>query len=127
MSLDADKTPGQIVGPTPAPIVGPASAHRSYLVETSSGLLRRNRSHLTEIPDNPEPNEELTPQDLPPSLPQPEPETGTQKSSGYTFPYRNCYQTYISCEDLLRGFISIEVQVVVLDEKISSAVSARIR
>ena len=70
VSLDADKTPGQIVGPTLAP--------RSYLVETSSGLLRRNRSHLTEIPDNPEPNEELTPQDLPPSLPQPEPETQAQ-------------------------------------------------
>ena len=46
---------------------------------TSSGLLRRDRSHLTEMPDTPEPNEEQTPQDLPPpSLPQPEQETQTK-------------------------------------------------
>ena len=70
VSLDGDKTPGLIVGSALAP--------RSHMVETPSGRLRQNRSHFTEIPDNPEPNEEQTPQDLQPSLPQSEPETQAQ-------------------------------------------------
>ena len=88
VSLDGDNTLGQIVGPALAP--------RSYLVETPSGHLGQKRSHLTEIPDNPEPNEEQTPQDLQPSLPQPEPQTQAQpEASRSPIATRSCTGTAI--------------------------------
>ncbi|KAL5502158.1 hypothetical protein EMCRGX_G008882 [Ephydatia muelleri] len=42
VSKDGDKIPGTVTAP--------ASTPRSYLVQTPAGQLRRNRSHLTEIP-----------------------------------------------------------------------------
>ena len=42
VSTYGDKVPGTVIAP--------ASTPRSYLVQTPTGQLRRNRSHLTEIP-----------------------------------------------------------------------------
>ena len=43
--------------PQPAVVVTPAATPRSYVVETPSGQVRRNRQHLNVVPQQPEPIE----------------------------------------------------------------------
>ena len=47
---------------TPGRVTGPANTPRSYLVETQGGQqIRRNRSHLTPIPDRDQANDDMRP------------------------------------------------------------------
>ena len=59
--------------PVPGTVLSPAKEPRSYIVETPSGLVHRNRGHLNVQPKIEDPSEDTAAQEVPPTSPSPSP------------------------------------------------------